>query len=116
MVFYSTITIVPDPKLFITDPDPQIYNQEFRIRILPKVQVGTVLKKNSRSFTLVEGTNELTNTSSLRIFTYFARDYEEFAHCLGHFKEISIVEVKEGRNRILEARYLQIRTDSDPEH
>ena len=27
-------TSVPDPKLIISDPDPQIQNQEFRIRIL----------------------------------------------------------------------------------
>jgi len=27
-------TSVPDPKLIISDPDPQIENQEFLIRIL----------------------------------------------------------------------------------
>jgi len=27
-------TGVPDPKLLITDPDPQMEKQEFRIRIL----------------------------------------------------------------------------------
>jgi len=29
----SSPSSVPDPKLIISDPDPQIENQEFRIRI-----------------------------------------------------------------------------------
>ena len=30
---------VPDPKLSITDPDPPVGNQEFRIRILETIQL-----------------------------------------------------------------------------
>ena len=30
---------VPDPKLFITDPDPQIENQEFCIRIRIRIRI-----------------------------------------------------------------------------
>jgi len=32
---HSPSTSVPDPKLLIADQDPQLENQEFRIRILP---------------------------------------------------------------------------------
>jgi len=31
---WTVRTSVPDPKLIISDPDPQTENQEFRIRIL----------------------------------------------------------------------------------
>jgi len=31
-------TSVPDPKLIISDPDPQIENQEFRIRIQIRIR------------------------------------------------------------------------------
>ena len=36
----SIVSNVPDPKLIISDLDPQIENQEFRIRILLSTSDG----------------------------------------------------------------------------
>jgi len=35
----SILSSVPDPKLIISDPDPQIENQEFRIRIQIRIRI-----------------------------------------------------------------------------
>jgi len=48
------IASVPDPKLIISDLDPQIENQEFRIRILdPDPSVTRAGEKKSCQFWLL---------------------------------------------------------------
>jgi len=80
-------TSVPDPKLLITDPgqdpNPQIENQKFQIRILPKI---THDDKKFVICCLFYSTHRL-NLYFLYIFSKFCIwDNEEFGHLLFMFK------------------------------
>jgi len=92
---------VPDPKLIISDPDTQIENHEFRIRIL--LRNRDVKKKIS----------DLVNTKTQMGWTC-VWNYDEFAHFKVHFKTYFWVRCEKGEDPDLEPEPKSIIADPDP--
>jgi len=81
----TPICSVPDPKLIISDPDPQIENQEFRIRIQIRILLWT--SDGEKKFSILVNNKTLLGWN-LQLFEFFKNciwNYGEFFHFLGHF-------------------------------
>jgi hypothetical protein len=87
---------VPDPKLIISDPDPQIENQDFPIRI--RILLWT--SDGEKKFPIL--VHNMTQMGwNLKLFEFFkncVRNQYEFFHFLVHFQNIflSLVWKREG--------------------
>jgi len=89
---HSVLCSVPDPKLIISDldPDPQIENQEFRIRIQIRIQIRILLWTRDGEKKLPSLVNMKTQMGrSLEVFQFFKYcvwHYDAFVHILELFK------------------------------
>jgi len=74
---------VPDPKLIISDPDPQIENQEFGI--LDPDPTVTWDGEKKWSILVIMKTQMGWNLELFKYFKYCVWNYDEFVHFLVHF-------------------------------